>query len=79
MDAWADLRLQIEWGADEALDDLPIDRLVAPPPRMVAPAPAAPLPRPVAVAPPAPAVLVMMLFCPAKIAENAEAFPRARQ
>jgi DNA polymerase len=57
MDAWADLRLQIEWGADEALDDLPIDRLVAPPPRMVAPAPApaVPLPRPVAVAPPAPA------------------------
>ena len=45
MDAWADLRLQIEWGADEALDDLPIDRLVAPPPRVVAPAPAAPKPR----------------------------------
>ncbi len=57
MDAWADLRLQIEWGADEALDDQPIDRLAAPPPRVAAaaPAPAKPQPRPVPVTPPAPA------------------------
>ncbi len=27
MDDWADLRLQMEWGADEALEELPIDRL----------------------------------------------------
>ena len=58
MDAWADLRLQIEWGADEALDDLPIDRLVAPLPRVVAAASASPVkpqPRPVPAAPLAPA------------------------
>ena len=29
MDDFAALRLQLEWGADEALDDLPIDRMVA--------------------------------------------------
>ena len=34
------LRLQIEWGADEALDDLPVDRMAAPLPASVAPAPA---------------------------------------
>ena len=28
MDDFAALRLQLEWGADEALDDLPVDRLV---------------------------------------------------
>ena len=27
MDAWAALRLQIEWGADEALETVPVDRL----------------------------------------------------
>ncbi len=32
MDTLAALRLQIEWGADEALDDAPINRLAAPPP-----------------------------------------------
>jgi DNA polymerase len=33
MDDLAALRLQIEWGADEALEDLPVDRLRAPPPQ----------------------------------------------
>jgi DNA polymerase len=48
MDALAALALQIEWGADEALDDLPIDRT-----RPVAPAPRlAPAPPPAAAAPP---------------------------
>jgi len=45
MDPWSALRLQIEWGADEALDPLPHDRTrpppraepVAPPPPRVAP------------------------------------------
>jgi len=37
MDALALLRLQIEWGADEALADAPIDRLAAPPPDAVPP------------------------------------------
>jgi uracil-DNA glycosylase len=32
MDALSALRLQIEWGADEALEDAPVDRLAAPPP-----------------------------------------------
>lgn len=36
MDAYAALRLQIEWGADEALDDAPIDRLRPAPSRPVA-------------------------------------------
>jgi DNA polymerase len=45
MDAFAMLRLQIEWGADEALDTEPVDRLrvVAPPP----PAPVAKRPEPI--------------------------------
>ena len=34
MDALALLRLQMEWGADEALEDAPVDRLRAPPPPM---------------------------------------------
>lgn len=44
MDAYAALRLQIEWGADEALDDAPIDRLRPAPSRPVAvpPRPAPP-------------------------------------
>jgi uracil-DNA glycosylase family 4 len=59
MDALSALRLQIEWGADEALDDAPIDRTRAPAPRMAiseteAPAAAPPRPTPRA-APPAPA------------------------
>ncbi len=37
MDAFALLRLQIEWGADDALDDAPVDRLRA----VARPAPAA--------------------------------------
>src|SRR5271168_4646712 len=36
MDAYAALKLQIEWGADEALDDAPIDRLRPAPSRPVA-------------------------------------------
>jgi DNA polymerase len=46
MDAWAALKLQMDYGVDEALDDLPVVRLRPP-----APAVAAPVPRP----PPAPA------------------------
>jgi DNA polymerase len=42
MDALAALRLQIDWGADEALDEAPLDR-TAPAARQ-APAPARPLP-----------------------------------
>ncbi len=47
MDTLAALRLQIEWGADEALDDAPINRLAAPPPTPALPRPiqAAPTPR----------------------------------
>jgi DNA polymerase len=49
MDALAALRLLVEWGADEALDERPIDR-TAPPPRAepprAAPKPLAPPPRP---------------------------------
>jgi uracil-DNA glycosylase len=64
MDALSALRLQIEWGADEALDDAPNDRLAAhpaaPPPPRPAPSrpvpPPAPAPRPSASVPlPAPA------------------------
>ena len=55
MDAVALLRLQIEWGADEALDDAPWDRLrPAPPPVPTRPAPSQkPTPQtiPAAVAP----------------------------
>ena len=52
MDALAALRLQIEWGADEALEALPVDRLapLAPPP--APPTPGA-LPRIVPMTPPA--------------------------
>jgi uracil-DNA glycosylase family 4 len=44
------LRLQIDWGADEALADTPVDRLAAPPParpirRAAAPAPVADTPQ----------------------------------
>jgi DNA polymerase len=53
MDALAALRLQIEWGADEALDDAPIDRT-----RPVAPvARSAPSPAPAPVAPRATAAI----------------------
>jgi DNA polymerase len=40
MDALAALRLSVEWGADEALDDLPVDRTAA---RQPATLPAAPI------------------------------------
>lgn len=36
IDLLAALRLQIDWGADEALEDAPVDRLRVPPPRIVA-------------------------------------------
>src|SRR5579872_6580557 len=40
MDALAALRLQIEWGADEALADAPVDRLGSKPPeRLPSPEP----------------------------------------
>ena len=52
MDAYGLLRLQMEWGADEALDEAPVDRLRAPPPA------AAPLVRAPASAQAAPAVVV---------------------
>ena len=54
MDMLAALRLQIEWGADEALQDTPVDRMAAA--GRPAAAPAAILPVPDAV-PPAPARL----------------------
>jgi uracil-DNA glycosylase family 4 len=50
MDAAAALRLQVEWGADEALDELPWDRL-----RPVAPARPLPVPAPSAPSPSIPA------------------------
>jgi DNA polymerase len=46
MDDLGLLLLQIEWGADEALEDQPLDRMRPPPPR---PAPATATPRPAAV------------------------------
>ena len=46
MDDLSLLRLQMEWGADEALDDAPVDRLRAPVPASNPP----PRPRPVPVA-----------------------------
>jgi DNA polymerase len=58
MDVLEALRLQIEWGADEALADLPLDRLAAPPPRAPAPPPAArPAAQPMRPAPAQPAIL----------------------
>lgn len=45
LDDLAALRLQIEWGADDALLDTPTDRF-APPPATAGPAPAPRLPRP---------------------------------
>jgi DNA polymerase len=54
MDVLEALRLQIEWGADEALDDAPIDRLTARAPSQPALAPPPPQPAAPAV-PPRPA------------------------
>ncbi len=56
MDAWTELRLQMEWGIDEALEDAPVDRLAKAVVRAVpeqtpaAGAAVRPAPRPVAVA-----------------------------
>jgi DNA polymerase len=51
MDTLALLRLQMEWGADEALDDAPVDRLrAAPAMRPAAPPPLQRRPAPVPVA-----------------------------
>ena len=58
MDALAALRLQIEWGADEALGEAPVDRFAsAAPPFPTAPRPIPPRPAPLrpAPAPPPPA------------------------
>lgn len=52
MDALALLTLQIEWGADEALEDVPVDRLRAPETAQPAPPPRA-VPPSIAVARPA--------------------------
>ena len=54
MDALALLRLQMEWGADEALDEDPVDRLrpIAPPPAMTPRPRAREQPVPVAVGTP---------------------------
>jgi hypothetical protein len=41
MDDLAALRLQMEWGADEALEDAPVDRLRV----LAVPPPPAPLPQ----------------------------------
>jgi DNA polymerase len=46
MDALSALRLQLEWGADEALADEPLDRFAARPPPPPAPKPATPRPTP---------------------------------
>lgn len=51
MDALALLRLQVEWGADEALEEAPLDRL-APPRPASPPAPLPALARVVPMAPP---------------------------
>jgi DNA polymerase len=60
MDVLEALRLQIEWGADEALADLPLDRLAAPPPRAPAPPPASrPAAQPTRPAPSQPAILAV--------------------
>jgi uracil-DNA glycosylase len=48
MDAWDALRLQFEFGADEALDLLPLDRLVAAGAPPIAPAPVRGAPAPLA-------------------------------
>ena len=64
------LRLQIEWGADEALDEAPINRMAAPPP-----APIPPRPVPVAAGPrPGPAALAQAV---AEAANTPEALRQA--
>jgi DNA polymerase len=54
MDLLAALRLQIEWGADEAIADTPVDRLrLGPPPAQAAHRPSSGLVRPTSQPPPA--------------------------
>jgi DNA polymerase len=71
MDMLAALRLQIEWGADEALDDTPIDRTLAPTPR-----PPAPVATAVAVAVAARAGPVARAQAEAAAADSPEALRR---
>jgi uracil-DNA glycosylase len=79
MDALTALRLQIEWGADEALEDLPQDRFAAPPPRArPAVAPPAPIrPAPVAPAAPMRATPVHLAEQVARAAETVDALRTA--
>jgi uracil-DNA glycosylase family 4 len=73
MDALALLRLQMEWGADEALEDFPVDRL-----RPVSPAVVAPRPRPTpALAPVAPGTPVERAIRAATQAETLEGLKAA--
>ncbi len=65
-DMLAALRLQIEWGADEALEEAPVDRLVL---RAPAPAPQPIAPPPAAAAPPRRAAPVL-LAAPAQRAQE---------
>ena len=69
MEMFAALRLQLDWGADEALADAPLDRLAAAPPGTVA-APRAPATVPTPRPPPPPA--------PARLDGPAQAAARAR-
>jgi DNA polymerase len=71
MDVLEALRLQIEWGADEALADLPLDRLAAPPPRAPAPPPASrPAAQPTRPAPSQPAILAVPAMAQAERARD---------
>lgn len=73
MDALSALRLQIEWGADEALDEAPIDRTVAAPRPVAVPVAAAPLASPIAPqAPPARPTLVARAQAVAQAATTLE-------
>ncbi len=80
MDALAALRLQIEWGADEALDEAPVDRFAVP----VRPAPvqppaagaAAPRPAPRPAPAPAPAMPPALPVGPALRAQEVAAAAR---
>ncbi len=68
MDALAALRLQVEWGVDEALDETPVDRLTAAPrPRAEAPVTA---PAPPALVRPAPPPAVAAVPMPAQRARD---------
>ncbi|MBO1073520.1 uracil-DNA glycosylase [Roseomonas marmotae] len=81
----AALRLQLDWGADEALAEAPLDRLAAPPPRPVEAdpaAPQAPQPPPPPAARPrrAPAVAVPLpLAAAASLAAGAQSLEALRE